>query len=140
MVTKERESRPLLNVTPESEFEVQGVNVEGIGGDDEEGTSQSSTQTQKVGKEIQMIKERKGDFICNIKGDFICNIEVTFAKNLQYKSVYIQNFANSSVRLGVVSFSLLNITPKYKTDRYKTDIDRGLSFILLNKQTQTVAR
>ena len=68
MVTKERESRPLLNVTPESEFEVQGVNVEGIGGDDEEGTSQSlSLQTQKVGKEIQMIKERKGDFICNIE-------------------------------------------------------------------------
>lgn len=63
MVTKERESRPLLNVTPESEFEVQGVNVEGIGVDDEEGTSQSlSLQTQKVGKEIQ-IKERKGDFI-----------------------------------------------------------------------------
>lgn len=64
MVTKERESRPLLNVTPESEFEVQGVNVEGIGGDDEEGTSQSS-QTQKVGEEMEMIIERI--FICNIE-------------------------------------------------------------------------
>ena len=62
MVTKERESRPLLNVIPESEFELQDVNVEGIGG--EEGTSQSS-QTQMMGEEKEMIIARK-DFICNI--------------------------------------------------------------------------
>ena len=62
MVTKERESRPLLNVTPESEFEVQDVNVEGIGG--EEGTSQS-LQTQMMGEEKEMNKTRI-DFICNI--------------------------------------------------------------------------
>ena len=59
MVTKERESRPLLNVTPESEFEVQDVNVEGIGG--EEGTSQS-LQTQMMGEEKEMIIARI-DFI-----------------------------------------------------------------------------
>jgi len=66
MVTKERESRPLLNVTPESEFEVQDVNVEGIGG--EEGTSQS-LQTQMMGEEKEMIKTRI-DFICNIDPSF----------------------------------------------------------------------
>ena len=83
MVTKERESRPLLNVTPESEFEVQGVNVEGIGGD--EGTSQSSTQTQKVGKEIQMIIERI--FICNIEAsNSLQNLRRSYAKSISGSS------------------------------------------------------